>query len=281
MIDTVVIQPGAETGEPSVSGVSWPAVTAGAVVMCALTLILLAFGTGLGLSMVSPWTGSGVSATTFKIGTGLYLIVIAMLASSIGGYIAGRLRTRWIGVHSDEVYFRDTAHGFIAWALASVLGAVLLASPASNLIGGAPSGATRATASAANQAGPMDGYIDTLVRSDAPPAQSAGNAQDQRGEMQRLFTSSFRNGSELKPADREYVAKMVAARTGLSQADADKRVNEVVTQVKVDLDAARKASAQLAFWLTASLLLGAFCASLAATEGGGLRDGTWGRKARR
>jgi hypothetical protein len=281
MIDTVVIQPGADTGEPSVAGVSWPAVTAGAVVSCALTLVLLAFGIGLGLSVVSPWAGAGVSATTFKIGTGLYLIVIAMLASSIGGYIAGRLRTRWVGVHSDEVYFRDTAHGFIAWALASVLGAVLLASPASSLIGGAASGATQAASSAASQAGPMDGYVDTLLRSDSPAAQNAGNAQESRGEMVRLFTRSFRNGSELKPADREYVAKVVAARTGLSQADADKRVNEVVTQVKADLDTARKASAQLAFWLTASLLLGAFCASLAATEGGGLRDGTWGRKARR
>jgi hypothetical protein len=281
MIDTVVIQPGADTGEPSVAGVSWPAVTAGAVVSCALTLVLLAFGIGLGLSVVSPWAGAGVSANTFKIGTGLYLIVIAMLASSIGGYIAGRLRTRWVGVHSDEVYFRDTAHGFIAWALASVLGAVLLASPASSLIGGAASGATQAATSAASQAGPMDGYVDTLMRSDAPAAQNAGNAQESRGEMVRLFTRSFRNGSELKPADREYVAKVVAARTGLSQADADKRVNEVVTQAKADLDAARKASAQLAFWLTASLLIGAFCASLAATEGGGLRDGTWGRKVRR
>ena len=279
MIDTVVIQPGTDTGEPSIAGVSWPAVVAGAVVSCALTLVLLAFGLGLGLSVVSPWTGSGVSATTFKIGTGLYLVVIAMLASSICGYLAGRLRTRWVGVHTDEVYFRDTAHGFIAWAFASVLGAVLLASPASSLIGGAASGATQAAASAASQAGPMDGYVDTLLRSDSPAAQNAGSAQDSRGEMVRLFTSSFRNGSELKPADREYISKVVAARTGLSQADAEKRVNEVVTQAKSDLDAARKATAQLAFWLTASLLIGAFCASLAATEGGGLRDGTWHRKA--
>ena len=279
MIDAVVIQPGADTGEPSVSGVSWPAVAAGAVVSCALTIVLLAFGTGLGLSVVSPWAGAGVSATTFKIGTGLYLVVIAMLSSSIGGYIAGRLRTRWIGVHSDEVYFRDTAHGFIAWAFASVLGAVLLASPASSLIGGAASGATQATASAASQSSPMDGYVDTLLRTDAPPAQNAGPAQDSRPEMLRLFSSSFRNGGDLKPADRDYVSKVVAARTGLSQADADKRVNDVVTQIKADTDAARKAAAQLAFWLTASLLIGAFCASLAATEGGGLRDRTWGRKA--
>src|ERR1700709_457900 len=183
MMDAVVIQPGVDTVEPSVSGVSWPAVTAGAVVTCALTFVLLAFGVGLGLSVVSPWSGAGVSATTFKIGTGLYLVVIAMMASSMGGYSAGRLRTRWVGVHSDEVYFRDTAHGFIAWAFASVLGAVLLASPASSLIGGAASGAPQAATSAASQAGPMDGYIDTLMRSDAPAAQNAGNAQDQRGEI--------------------------------------------------------------------------------------------------
>src|SRR6267378_5019494 len=102
MIDTVVVAPTARSTESSLAGVSWPAIAAGAVVACALTLVLLAFGTGLGLTVVSPWTGSGVSATTFKIGTGLYLIVIAMIASSIGGYLAGRLRTRWLGVHSDE-----------------------------------------------------------------------------------------------------------------------------------------------------------------------------------
>jgi hypothetical protein len=280
MIDTVVMQPDAETGEPAVAGVSWAAVTAGAVASCALTLVVLAFGVGLGLSVVSPWGGAGVSATTFKIGTGLYLVVVAMLSSSIGGYLAGRLRTRWIGVHGDEVYFRDTAHGFIAWAFATVIGVALLASPASSLIGGTANGVTRG-ATTASQAGPMDGYVDTLLRSNAPAAPNAGNAPDSRGEIVRLFTSSFRNGSDLKPADREYVSKVVAARTGLSQVDADKRVNDVVTQVKSDIDAARKAAAQLAFWLTAALLIGAFCASLAATEGGGLRDGTWNSKVRR
>jgi hypothetical protein len=280
MIDTVVVQPAVDTGEPSVAGVSWAAVAAGAVVSCALTLLLIAFGIGLGLSVVSPWAGAGVSATTFKIGTGLYLIVIAMLSSSIGGYIAGRLRSRWIGVHTDEVYFRDTAHGFIAWAFASVLGAILLASPVSGLLGGATSGAAQATSAAASRSGPMDGYVDTLLRSDAPAAPNAENSRDSRGEMVRLFTSSFRNGGELKPADSQYAAKVVAARTGMSQADADKRVNEVVTQIKADTDAARKATAQLAFWLTASLLIGAFCASLAATEGGGLRDGTWSNRTR-
>src|ERR1700722_12044614 len=268
MIDAVVIQPGLTTEEPSAAGISWAAIAAGAIVSCALTLVVLAFGVGLGLSVVSPWGGAGVSATTFKIGTGLYLVVVAMLSSSIG-------------VRGDEVYFRDTAHGFIAWAFATVIGAALLATPASSLIGGTANGVARGTTTTASQAGPMDGYVDTLLRSNAPAAQNAGNAPDSRGELVRLFTSSFRNGSDLKPADREYVSKVVAARTGLSQPDADKRVDEVVTQAKSDTDPARKAAAQLAFWLTASLLIGAFCASLAATEGGGLRDGTWGSKVRR
>lgn len=278
MIDAVVVQSGIDTGEPSVAGISWPAVAAGAVVSCALTVVLIAFG--LGLSVVSPWAGAGVSATTFKIGTGLYLIVIAMLSSSIGGYIAGRLRTRWIGVHSDEVYFRDTAHGFVAWAFASVLGAVLLASPLSSMVGGGSSAAVQGAASASRSSGPMAGYVDALLRSDAPVSQQ-GNASETRDELDRLLVSGFRNGSDLKPADREYVSKVVARQTGLSQADADKRINEVVTQAKSDLDATRKATAQLAFWLTASLLVGAFCSSLAATEGGGLRDGTWKSRNRR
>lgn len=281
MIDIVTVQPGAaDLAEPSVAGVSWAAVTAGAVVSCALTLVLLAFGVGLGLSVVSPWSGAGVTATTFKIATGLYLIVIAMLSSSIGGYIAGRLRSRWVGVHSDEVYFRDTAHGFIAWAFASVIGAVLLATPATSLIGGGMSSFSQGASAAASRSGPFDGYVDTLLRSDQPSAQPQNAAGDFRSEMVRLFTSSFRNGGELKPGDRGYVSRVVTARTGLNQADADKRVTDVVTQIKTDTDAARKATAQLAFWLTASLLLGAFCASLAATEGGGLRDGTWGSRAR-
>jgi hypothetical protein len=135
----------------------------------------------------------------------------------------------------------------------------------------------------------MDGYVDTLLRSDPGAAQNSGqnasqnsaNVSESRGEIARLLAASLRNGGDLKPADREYVSKVVAARSGLSQPDAEKRVSDVVTQAKTDMDAARKAAAQLAFWLTASLLIGAFCASLAATEGGGLRDGTWRRKATR
>jgi hypothetical protein len=270
-----------EVGEPSVGGISWAAVVAGAVASCALTLVLLSLGAGLGFSVVSPWSNSGVSATTFEIGTGLYFIVMAMISSAIGGYLAGRLRSRWIGVQSHEVLFRDTAHGFLAWALASVLGALFLASAATSLIGGATSGAVQAAA--LQTAGPMDGYVDTLLRRDNPNADNTGNANGGGGatrqELIRLFTADFRNGAEPSAADRTYVAKVVAARTGISQADADKRVSDVIAQVKADLDKARKAAMQLAIWLTLSLFIGAFSAALAATEGGGLRDGTWGKTA--
>jgi hypothetical protein len=275
MIDSPGAIARADIAETSGSTASWPAIFAGATVSTALTFVVLSFGVGLGLSVVSPWGNSGVSATTFKIGTGLYLIVIAMLSSSIGGYIAGRLRTKWAGVHTDEVYFRDTAHGFVSWALATVVGLALLASPASSFLGGTAAGVSRGATTMALQSGPADGYVDRLLRSDNQQPQAEGRQIDTRGELVRLFSSSLKSGGDVTAADQTYVAKLVASRTGLSQADAEKRVSEVVSQAKADLDAARKAAAQLAFWLTASLLIGAFCASLAATEGGAIRDGTW------
>lgn len=264
--------------EPSLPGVSWAAVFAGAVASVALTLVLLSFGAGIGLSVVSPWGNSGVSATTFKIATGLYFIVMAMISSAIGGYLAGRLRTKWVGVQTTEVHFRDTAHGLLSWATASVIGAILLASPASSLVGGTLAGATQASRNS-SQSAPMEGYVDTLLRSDNPSAQGQ-NPSDPRGEMVRLFTNSFHKRSDISPTDRTYLAKIVATRTGLSQADAEKRVDGVIIQMKADLDNARRAAMQTAIWLTLSLFIGAFSASLAATEGGGLRDGTWGKKAR-
>src|SRR6202047_2615892 len=160
--------------EPSVAGISWAAVLAGAVTSLALTLVLLSLGAGLGFSVASPWSNSGVSATSFEIGTGLYFIVMAMISSALGGYLAGRLRNRGIGVQTTEVHFRDTAHGFLAWALAAVLGAALLASPAASLVRGISSGAMQSVAS--SQTSPMDVYVDTLLRRDSPAADNAAAA---------------------------------------------------------------------------------------------------------
>jgi hypothetical protein len=265
------------------SAVSWAAVAAGGIAATALTLVLLAFGAGMGFSAISPWSNSGVSSTTFKIGTGVYLIVVAMLSSTVGGYVAGRLRTKWTGLRTDEVAFRDTAHGFLAWAFATVLGAAALGGAATYLVGGAATsaaqGASQGVASSSSTQGGNGYFVDMLLRPD-PARQGAaspqpGNNEAARGEIGRIFARGLRQGGEFSPADGTYLAQIVAARTGISQADAEKRVAEVVYQAKAAADEARRAAAKAALWLTAAMLIGAFAASLAAIEGGQLRDGTW------
>jgi hypothetical protein len=258
------------------SAVSWAAVAAGAVAAAALTLLLMAFGAGTGLSSISPWSNSGVSATTFSVGAGIYLVVAAMLSSTIGGYLAGRLRTRWLGVHSDEVYFRDTAHGFLAWAFATVLTAAALGTASTAIVLGLSAGLSQPGRSAG---GPADIYVDQLFRRApgaaagvSPPGQATPADREVRDEVARVLLKSFRDRSDLAAADRTYVAQLVSSRTGLSQADAEKRVNDVIAQAKSDLDKARSAAAKLALWLAAAMLVGAFAASLAAIEGGQLRD---------
>jgi hypothetical protein len=255
--------------------INWGAVAAGAFANAALTLLLIAFGAGMGFSAISPWAESGVSITTFSIGTGLYLIVTAMLASTVGGYLAGRLRTLWSGVHNDEVYFRDTAHGFMSWACAAVLSAAVLGGAATAIVSGAAAGLTQRNA---NDGGPAAFYVDQLFRpaQGAPAASQATADPAARAEVTRLLLRSFRDRTEPSAADRTYLTQVVAARTGLAQPDADRRVNEVLTQAKSDLDKARSAAAKLALWLAAALLAGALAASLAAIEGGQLRDRRYG-----
>ena len=253
--------------------VSWPAIAAGAIAAAAMTLVLLAFGAGMEFSAVSPWGNSGISASTFQISTALYLMAVALLASALGGYVAGRLRTRWVGVHTHEVFFRDTAHGFLAWALATVIGAGFLAAAASNIAGSASPGlAPAANVSAtAGSGSPLDYYVDALLRPNPAASPNTTDLGAARREIAGILTKGIGDGDVAGP-DRTYVAQVVAARTGLSQADADKRVSKVIDQAKTDLDNARKAAAKLSLWLTAALLLGAFAASLAATRGGKFRD---------
>src|SRR5665811_849011 len=186
--------------------VSWAAVVAGAVAAAALTLVLLAFGAGMGFSAVSPWSNTGVSASTFQIATGLYLIVVAMLASTIGGYIAGRLRTKWVGVHTHEVFFRDTAHGFLAWGLATVVGAAFLAAAASNMAGGASSGlapAASVTATQSAASGPVDYYVDALLRSNPTANANTANLGAARREIAGILTNGLRDG-DVRAPDRTY-----------------------------------------------------------------------------
>jgi hypothetical protein len=238
-----------------------------------------------------------VSASTFEVGTGIYLVIVGVMSSAVGGYLAGRLRTKWSGIHTNEVFFRDTAHGFLAWGFATLLSATILSASTAYLANGAAAG-IGALGQAARSANPAELYVDKLFRpapgatQAAAPASStepnvastnaassaAGgmtNPNQARNEILRLWTADFARNQDLDPSDKGYVAQVVAARTGLSQADAEKRVNDVVTEAKAAVDKARRGAATLSFWLTAALLFSAFAASLAAAEGGALRDGNW------
>jgi hypothetical protein len=256
------------------SGVSWGAVVAGAFVAASLSLALLALGTGVGLSITSPWANSGESASTIGWTAIIWLCLMQMIASSMGGYLAGRLRTRWVNVHTHEVYFRDTAHGFLVWAVGLVVTAAFLTSAAASMIGGAArTGATVAEVSGSTQssggAGQSGYFVNALLRTSAPS--SAQDNASVRDEIGPILANGLREGS-LPQADKSYLAQMVAAKTGLSEPDAEKRVDDVYAQAQQAADKARKAIAHLMYWTFLALLIGAFCASFAATIGGKQRD---------
>jgi hypothetical protein len=131
--------------ESSASAVEWAAIVGGALAAVGISIILFTLGSGLGLSTISPWSFSNPSPTTFGMVAGVWLIVTQWIASAMGGYLTGRLRTKWVGIRTDEVFFRDTAHGFLAWALATVLVAAFFA-----LAAAAVTAAPEATANAAS-----------------------------------------------------------------------------------------------------------------------------------
>ena len=250
----------------SASAVSWGAIVAGAAAAAALSLILLLLGVGLGLSSVSPWAYDGVSATTFGVSSILWVTFMSLAASAVGGYLAGRLRTKWVSVHTDEVYFRDTAHGFLAWAAATLATAALLTTTIGSVVGtgvqatAAVAGgvATTAAAGAAGAAGgaatsqatdsarpsldPSAYFVDSLFRREVgatttgavvtmpTPQESAASAS----EVARIFANAIRTGS-LPADDQRYVGQLVAQRTGLAPADAEKRVGDTFARLQTKL----------------------------------------------
>ncbi len=265
-------------GPAARSAVSWPAILAGGVAAGALSLILLAFGAGIGLTVVSPWPDSGLGGTGFGIAAGIYLVIVAIMSSAVGGYLAGRLRVRWTGAHPDEVFFRDTAHGLLSWAFATVLGAALLSGAATHIAAGAAGGATQAVAGAGESgSGPAQTIVDGLLRSDPAVPRNPEQMAATRAELSRLLAPAFGRDETMAAPERTYAAQIVAARTGISLPDAEQRINLAILQARTAADDARKAGIAFSLWLAASLLAGAFAASLAAIEGGGLRDGTWKR----
>jgi hypothetical protein len=257
------------------SGVSWAAVVAGAFVSAALAVILLSLGTGLGLSSVSPWSGVGASASAIGAGAIVWLILMQVISCSMGGYLAGRLRTKWANIHTDEVYFRDTAHGFLVWAVGLVITASFLATAAASMMGGAstPNSTTISRAGeptvASSDHSPTAYFVDSLIRS--KPTASERDDEPLRAETRTIFANALRQGN-LPVRDRSYLAQVVVAKTGVSVPDAEKRVSDTFLETQEAADTARKALAHLSLWLFVALLIGAFCASFSATIGGRQRD---------
>jgi hypothetical protein len=320
--------------ESRFSGVSWGAIVAGGVAAAAMAIILMTLGAGLGLISVSPWPNEGASAETVGIGIIIWSIVIEVAAFGLGGYLAGRLRTKWANLHGDEVYFRDTAHGFVTWALGTLLSIAPVTMAASHAVrttaevGAAAVGGAGAAAAAAGPAmmggardagpmggprrgNPMDYYVDLLFRPagpaptaptgetgttpaptapaapttlPAPAPAPAGDLNADRAQILHIAANSFKDGSfTLSPEDKAYIGSLIAQRTGLSQVDAEKRVDDTIAKAKAAIDeaatkakeaadAARKAAAGLAMWSFIAMLIGAFVASYAATLGGRHRD---------
>lgn len=269
------------------SGVSWSAVFAGAAAAAALSLILVLLGFGLGFSAISPWQHEGISAEGLGFAGIAWLAFTQLAAAGLGGYLAGRLRSRWSRLHGDEVFFRDTAHGFLAWAVATLVTAALLVGTVGNLVGGgvqagaaiaagASAGAATGASAGDDAQNPYGYYIDTLFRDDRP-APTVDDAA--HGIVARIFVRSLAEDGQLSAEDHDYLVRLVAQRTNLTQAEAQARVEQVhamaqqaVNDARQAADTARKAGIHASLWMFVALLIGAFTASFAATRGGRSRD---------
>jgi hypothetical protein len=250
-----------------VSAVSWAAILCGAAIAAAASLLLIALGAGFGLASVSPWAAAGVSATTFTAITAIWFIVTQWVASGLGGYLTGRLRTKWVGVHTHEVFFRDTAHGFATWAVGTLVVAVALSASAGSLAAGALAAAAHATGAGTGSAG--ETYdLDVLLR-----GYPADASQPQlRGEATRILAKDLASKQGLASSDRSYLADQIAAKAGVSRAEAEQRIDAFIANSKAAIDKARKAAAASALFAAISMLIGAFIACVAAALGGQRRD---------
>ena len=285
----------------ALSAVSWAAIFTGAT---ALALILLLLGTGLDLSSVSSWTNNGtwanqdIRVTSFGLTAILWLTFMQVVAYGMGGYLAGRIRTGWLSVHSDAVYFRDTVHGFLTWAVACLATAALLTSVIGSVVGSGLKSAPVIMGKNSKILNPtsdvMHYFVGTLFRNntDTQSADDVNELENSSGdafsvdnrnyEVSTIFANNIGRG-DLPEADTAHVGQLIKNRTSLSQLDAEKRVIETYSTLQTNLrkadltakevaDKARKASAYATLWLFISLLMGAFVASLAATWGGRNRD---------
>jgi len=264
------------------SYVDWSAVLAGAALASALSLVLLSFGSAIGLGITSPLPNEGVSFVWFAIAAGLWLLWVQVSSFMAGGYLAGRLRRRVDGATEDEVDMRDGSHGLMVWAVGTLVGAVMLTSgimgAAQTTVQAAGSAAGAAASTVAEDGSDaFTGYLtDTLFRAEQPATSQA--AQRTREEVGRILAQSAANG-ELADADRAYIVQVVAGQTGVDPevvearvADAEQRIVVMRDEALEAADDARRIGVMAAFLVAASLLVSAAGAYFAAGVGGRHRD---------
>ncbi|MGB9153741.1 MAG: hypothetical protein WCD70_11735 [Alphaproteobacteria bacterium] len=245
--------------------ISWSAILGGAVAGLALSFVLLALGTGFGLASVSPLWHERMVSSHFSYLVAIWLIITQWLSSGLAGYITGRLRTKWNGVHTHEIFFRDTAHGFLAWAVATVLYTALILLTATSAF----SDSMHAAGSAGMESNAPDAYyIDSLFRADG-----SGPAVDPetRGEATRIMLKGVKDGS-LSRADETYLAQLIGTHTGMASADAESRIDDALAQIRKSIDSTRKVAAIISIFTGLSMLIGAFIACVTAALGGSQRD---------
>jgi hypothetical protein len=305
-------RPANQTSEASVSAISWTSIFGGALAILTIGLILMFLASSLGLSSMSPIVppnnvpneNENISTTNgnaLAIGGAIALIVIQWVSAGIGGYLTGRLRTKWVNIHNDEIFFRDTVHGFLAWSLATALTVAFLTSATAAIVGGTVRAGTAVASGAALGAGnmlmqnssmtgagigaggntmsvtdPFGYYIDMLFRSPTPNA--AMSNRDAAEESTRILMRGVTNNN-LSEADRAYLAQIISARTGVGPAEATRRVDTTFAQLQDTkqkmLQAAedvRSAGVKISLYTFLSLLIGAFIACACAALGGRHRD---------
>jgi hypothetical protein len=258
------------SGESQQSGVIWSAIFGGAVSAVAVTVLLVMLGSGVGLAAISPFGGHGPGPVTFRVSAGIWLIVTQWISSGLGGYLTGRLRTKWAGLHTHEVFFRDTANGFVTWAAATLITLGIASSGIGAIMGGGmhrppppPHGEAMGFAGG-NLADP----VTRMMRPSHPDA--ALPAPEQRDEAQQILATGV--AGKMLPDDRSYLSALIVARTGVSMPEAYQRIDSAVLQEKQEADAARKAGAATLMFGALAMLVGAFVACVAAAIGGQQRD---------
>jgi hypothetical protein len=247
--------------------VDWCAVIAGALIACAIFVLLTTFGSAIGLTLTSPYPGSGFSGKVATWVTGIWEIWVAVSAFAVGGYFAGRLRHRVGDATEHESDVRDSAHGLVVWAIAALLGTWIVTMTAKDLAHAVGSGSDRNPI--AGKADPARYAADVMLRADR--ANPAGYDEPLHKEVATVL-AAYATGVNLTAEDALYLTRVTQAHSGIAQPEAEKRVSAAVQQVRDNANAARRTGVMVAFLTAVSLAVGAAAAWAAAALGGRHRD---------